>query len=88
MKLASPLTFGKAIKPIRLQTTEPTGGENAVVTGWGLISEGGDAPSQLQTVTLQIVSREDCQILYDHYEVITNNMICADAPGKDTCQVS
>ncbi len=42
--------------------------------------------SQLQ-VDLQIVDQETCARIY-YFEDITDNMLCAGAPGKDTCQVN
>lgn len=87
LKLASPLTLGTNIKAITLQTTEPASGLNAVITGWGALTEGGSSPSQLQTVTVQTVSRATCKNAYGS-SAISNNMICASASGKDSCQVS
>jgi secreted trypsin-like serine protease len=75
--------------PIQLTTEEPVPGQLAVVTGWGTLSSGSTSlPSQLQVVTVPIVSHEECNKAYEEYGGITDNMICAAVPGggKDACQ--
>ena len=48
---------------------------------------GGSLPSKLQVVAVNIESNTNCATSYPK-EVITNNMVCAAAPKKDSCQVS
>jgi secreted trypsin-like serine protease len=82
-------TFGRQVQPIPLATSEPSAGQNAVVTGWGtLYSDSQTLPRQLQVVTVPIVSREKCNDAYEEYGGITENMICAavQGGGKDACQ--
>ena len=51
VRLESPLTFAAHISPICLPAAdELLIGENATVTGWGRLSEGGTLPSVLQEV--------------------------------------
>ena len=51
VKLESPLTFAPHISPVCLPATdELLIGENATVTGWGRLSDGGTLPSVLQEV--------------------------------------
>lgn len=59
VRLESSLTFAPHISPICLPATDDLLiGENATVTGWGRLSEGGTLPSVLQEVKLC----EDCQV--------------------------
>lgn len=53
VRLESSLTFAPHISPICLPATDDLLiGENATVTGWGRLSEGGTLPSVLQEVNL------------------------------------
>ncbi|KAH6872343.1 hypothetical protein J4E91_009126 [Alternaria rosae] len=67
--------------------SDPAAGSNAVVAGWGALTEGGSSPAALQKVTVPIVSRASCRSSYGT-SAITTNMICAGFPqgGKDSCQ--
>lgn len=52
VKLEQPLEFAPHISPICLPATDDLLiGENATVTGWGRLSEGGTLPSVLQEVS-------------------------------------
>lgn len=53
VRLESSLTFAAHISPICLPATDDLLiGENATVTGWGRLSEGGTLPSVLQEVII------------------------------------
>jgi len=53
VRLESSLTFAAHISPICLPATDDLLiGENATVTGWGRLSEGGTLPSVLQEVNI------------------------------------
>lgn len=90
LELSEPLLFNSSIQPINLPATNNRliEGAESVCTGWGATREGGSGSSQLQTVTVPIVSQEVCQIGYGE-AVITEQMICAGITkgGKDACQV-
>ncbi len=59
----------------------------AVVSGWGDLASGGSRPDQLQSVTVPIVSDENCLHFYPNaLDPVT--MICAGERGKDSCQVN
>ena len=58
------------------------------MTGWGTMSSGGKLSSKLQEVTVNTMSNPICggsSTAYASWE-ITDNMICASASGKDSCQ--
>ncbi|KAG8225175.1 hypothetical protein J437_LFUL006700, partial [Ladona fulva] len=66
-------------------------GENATVTGWGRLSEGGTLPSVLQQVTVPIVSNEKCKSMFlraGRHEFIPDIFLCAgyEQGGRDSCQ--
>jgi trypsin len=82
-------TFGVGIQPIGLTTDEPPAGSSSVVSGWGTLSSGSSSlPTQLQAVTVNIVSSAECSSAYASYGGITDRMICAAVTGggKDACQ--
>ncbi|CAG0916297.1 unnamed protein product [Notodromas monacha] len=66
-------------------------GENATVTGWGRLSEGGTLPSILQNVQVPIVSNERCKDMFlssGRHEFIPDIFLCAgyEKGGRDSCQ--
>lgn len=62
VRLESALTFAAHISPICLPATDDLLiGENATVTGWGRLSEGGTLPTVLQEVILSL------DVIYDFF---------------------
>ncbi|GJQ84298.1 hypothetical protein Trydic_g5237 [Trypoxylus dichotomus] len=90
LELQTPIEFGVAVAPIALPQQDkfiPAGSE-AIVTGWGRLSETGHYPDFLQMVKVPVISLEDCRRAYDRVS-ITEQMICAGyqgVGGKDACQ--
>uniref|UniRef100_A0A8D9FBQ3 Serine proteinase stubble n=1 Tax=Cacopsylla melanoneura TaxID=428564 RepID=A0A8D9FBQ3_9HEMI len=92
VKLETPVEFAPNIVPICLPGSDDLLiGENATVTGWGRLSEGGQLPPVLQKVTVPIVSNEKCRSMFlraGRYEFISDIFMCAgfDNGGRDSCQ--
>ncbi|XP_022900363.1 serine proteinase stubble isoform X2 [Onthophagus taurus] len=92
VKLDKPLDFAPHIMPICLPGSDDLlVGENATVTGWGRLSEGGLLPTVLQEVHVPIVSNEDCKSMFlqaGRHEYIPDIFLCAghETGGKDSCQ--
>ncbi|CAH0587101.1 unnamed protein product [Chrysodeixis includens] len=92
VKLESPVQFAPHISPICLPATDDLlVGENATVTGWGRLSEGGVLPSILQEVQVPIVSNERCKSMFlraGRQEFIPDIFLCAghERGGHDSCQ--
>ncbi|CAB3254502.1 unnamed protein product [Arctia plantaginis] len=92
VKLESPVQFAPHISPICLPATDDLlVGENATVTGWGRLSEGGVLPSILQEVQVPIVSNERCKSMFlraGRHEFIPDIFLCAghEKGGHDSCQ--
>ncbi|XP_066582475.1 serine proteinase stubble-like isoform X2 [Prorops nasuta] len=92
VRLESPLTFAPHISPICLPATDGLLiGENATVTGWGRLSEGGTLPSVLQEVSVPIVSNDRCKSMFlsaGRHEFIPEIFLCAgyETGGQDSCQ--
>ena len=94
LRLSSPLTQSKTIRPIaplsasqeqQLAATNTL----ATVTGWGTTSSGGDVSAVLMQAQVPLISSSDCaaQSAYSGSQ-LSSNMICAGYPqgGKDSCQ--
>ncbi|XP_058800150.1 serine proteinase stubble-like isoform X2 [Phymastichus coffea] len=92
VRLETPLNFAPHISPICLPASdELLVGENATVTGWGRLSEGGTLPSVLQEVSVPIVSNDKCKSMFlkaGRHEFIPEIFLCAgyETGGQDSCQ--
>lgn len=92
VRLEQPLTFAPHISPICLPGSDDLLiGENATVTGWGRLSEGGTLPSILQEVSVPIVSNDKCKSMFlraGRHEYIPDIFLCAghEGGGQDSCQ--
>lgn len=87
LRLQTELVFSSSINQIELPqlNQEIEVGADAVVTGWGLLSEGGAPAYQLQAVTVQIIGKDVCDNAFPG--AVTNQMVCAGVleGGKDSC---
>ncbi|KAF5286940.1 hypothetical protein FQR65_LT12399 [Abscondita terminalis] len=79
------LIMGSTIAPISLQPAneEPLEGSEAVVTGWGALTEEGGTSPILQKVNVNNVNRAICDSVYGG--MVTPQMICYSSIGKDCC---
>ncbi|MEJ7891942.1 MAG: serine protease [Solirubrobacteraceae bacterium] len=61
-------------------------GTTETIVGWGVTSEGGDAPSVLQEARVPVTTDAYCSGAYSDFDART--MLCAGYPqgGVDTCQ--
>jgi len=88
VRLVQQVTFTKTISPVCL----PRIGQNyeqreAVVVGWGTLESFGSLPDILQEAEVTILTNKQCttNTQYEPFQ-ITDDMICAAKPGKDSCQ--
>ena len=72
---------------------QPRDNATVVAIGFGATVENGQLASTLQRVSLQVVNTNTCFKMYrqqftsiDDPLLVTNSMMCAASPGKDTCQ--
>ncbi|XP_060524883.1 serine proteinase stubble isoform X2 [Cylas formicarius] len=92
VQLDKHLDFAPHISPICLPPSDDLLiGENATVTGWGRLSEGGTLPSVLQEVQVPIVSNDRCKSMFlraGRHEFIPDIFLCAghEGGGQDSCQ--
>ncbi|KAK4878750.1 hypothetical protein RN001_011256 [Aquatica leii] len=91
LTLSRRIRFGKTAKPISLASYSRrfVNEQKSVVTGWGLLSENGEAAQQLQAVSVYELSNYECQRIYKSAgKDITKRMSCYGFPGgkKDSCQ--
>ncbi|CAG9823709.1 unnamed protein product [Phaedon cochleariae] len=86
------MDFQPHISPVCLPASDDLLiGENATVTGWGRLSEGGTLPSVLQEVQVPIVSNDRCKSMFlraGRHEFIPEIFLCAghEGGGQDSCQ--
>ncbi len=91
LKLATPADFGETVAPIAPldSTTADLAAPDveAVVSGWGQLSEDGARPTTLHAVTVPLVANETCNQPQAYDGAITETMLCAgDATGgRDAC---
>ncbi|XP_057376100.2 chymotrypsin-like protease CTRL-1 [Daphnia carinata] len=84
--LDSPVTYTSTISPFCLPApglADRYVGSEAAIIGWGDVQQGGPATSVLQQATVQITSNLKCR---KAYPLLAYSMLCAAAPGRDTCQ--
>ena len=93
IKLSEPVAFSSTVYPICLpekgyQSADQYVDRDALVTGWGRLQFGGQVASILQKVTVKTLSNIACQNTEYGADktTITQRMICATNPGKDSCQ--
>ncbi|XP_014253934.1 serine proteinase stubble [Cimex lectularius] len=92
VKVDGPIVFQAHVGPICLPGSDDLLiGENATVTGWGRLSDGGTLPSVLQQATVPIISNEQCKNLFlraGRHEFFPDIFMCAgfERGGKDACQ--
>jgi len=91
LTLCEEVAFTENVSPVCLPTTSGIGsqyeGKDAVVSGWGHLSSGGSAPGVLMEVDVKTMSNSACCSNYSYKcEELTNQMMCAANPGKDSCQ--
>ncbi|XP_017014648.2 trypsin beta-like [Drosophila takahashii] len=83
IKLKTSLKMGVSVKSIPLANRSPKPGSLASVSGWGRIGYSMDPSRTLLETTVAIVDWHKCRKSY--YGRVTKDMICASAPGKDSC---
>ncbi|XP_046419491.1 trypsin-3-like [Neodiprion fabricii] len=90
MKLSSALTLDTTRAAITLyeQDQDVVVGAEAIITGWGTLTEGGSTSTTLQIVTVPIISKSDCSSAYSVWGGLPDGQICAAYPegGFDACQ--
>lgn len=92
--LADPLTFNSAVRPIKIATSSGalTPGAPMIVSGYGAMSSGSDAASNLHAVSVPVVDQKTCVKAYKSYKGParpTDLMFCAGfykTGGKDACK--
>ncbi|XP_019750870.1 transmembrane protease serine 2 [Hippocampus comes] len=90
LKLDTPLTFSKRVKPVCLPNfgMEFSAGDAAWITGWGSLRSSGPSPDKLNQALVTIYSREACNNREILNGAVTESMICAGklSGGVDSCQ--
>jgi hypothetical protein len=86
-KIDKPAPAGLA--PIELNRDAAVPADNQVLTavGFGSTSQGGPDSTDLLTVDLEAMPDKECDPMLRAFDMHDESMMCAYAPGKDTCQV-
>lgn len=74
------------VLPIEREDTDVEVGTECRVAGWGMISTTGKKPDKMHEVEVPIISRETCNRRDQYDSEITQNMLCAGARRKDSCE--
>ena len=79
---AAPCVADGRTATVSLDPVDPAVGAEMRVEGWGATDVAGQSyPDTLHEVVINVMSNEECGVLW----AITENMLCARAPGKDGC---
>ncbi|CAG7701048.1 unnamed protein product, partial [Allacma fusca] len=82
--LSEPLIFRQNVQPIRLAIpTIEASGEVQVVAYE--VADGNIFPVKQKKLSLNVIERDVCKRDFSRIVDITENMICASAPGRSTC---
>ncbi|KAI1908806.1 hypothetical protein LOZ12_006076 [Ophidiomyces ophidiicola] len=66
--------------------SDPTAKSKVTTAGWGRIAIDEEASVTLRRVTVSVVDRSTCRAAYQKLNLpVTENMVCAAEPGKDSC---
>ncbi|XP_018320796.1 trypsin-7-like [Agrilus planipennis] len=91
LRLNKSLTFGRRVAAIALPPANVVlpAGTIATIAGWGSLAYLGNAPTQLQTVTVPIITNQECARRYagSNETWVFDRNLCAgyDQGGKDAC---
>ena len=87
MKLVSPVDLSTYTPACLAEEGVDWTGETAWTYGWGTIEEGASSISNvLMETNVTIVSNEDCNSREGMEGQVTDDMVCAEWPGRDACQ--
>lgn len=85
LQVETPLVFDDYTSAVTLPAPMEEFTGDAVVTGWGALTEGGGSPDVLQSVDVPVVTDDECREAYGDSSIL-DSMICAGEAGKDSCQ--
>ncbi|XP_073811936.1 trypsin-1-like [Musca autumnalis] len=89
VKLDQAVEMSKVMRPVCLAMSDRSyDNELAVITGWGVTTEGGQVSQTLREVKVPILSQMACHETKYGKDRITENMLCAGTAegGMDACQ--
>lgn len=84
LKLSGPSDHAPVALDAGGENTSP--GADLTVTGWGTTSAYGITSAVLLETEVDVVNIDDCRDDYGGILPVTQNMLCAARPGKDSCQ--
>merc|ERR1719153_1509056 len=89
LTLCEDIVFKKTASPVCLPSQPESDYANApaIVSGWGHnVSQGFNQLEQLMEVDVNTITNTECKATDYSPSEITDSMICASNPGKDSCQ--
>ena len=86
LELQQDLNFSSYVRPACLpqDASKDYTGVKAIVSGWGDLAPNGCQPARLQKLQVEVTANNECGDYIDG--LLTENMMCAINPGKDSCQ--
>ncbi|XP_059482715.1 trypsin 5G1-like [Neocloeon triangulifer] len=88
LKLRKPVKFNEGIQPACLPssaTLDPPA-RMGEIAGWGRTMEKGMGSDRILRVEVPLLSQKECRMMMIGPEKITDEMLCAGAKNKDSCQ--
>jgi len=89
LKLATPITPSNEVIPVCLPTRTPATMTPSIVTGWGLMRDGGSVSRILNQVGISIRDTSFCRsvgIRSDNTQICAGNTLASNGLVKDSCQ--
>uniref|UniRef100_A0A182R5K1 Peptidase S1 domain-containing protein n=1 Tax=Anopheles funestus TaxID=62324 RepID=A0A182R5K1_ANOFN len=84
VKLPQKVEFSELVQPVQLPTgNSDYAGDGVVVSGWGLMENGGQVAQKLQYATLQVVTNAECQKTFNPL-VVRKTTLCARGDEKES----
>ncbi|XP_017775826.1 PREDICTED: chymotrypsin-1-like [Nicrophorus vespilloides] len=86
IKLITPIKFNKKVQPIQLTKENIDGGEDCVLSGWGMTSFPGNISENLRYVHLKTISVDECRQRLFPIPIIDSEVCTFTKRGEGACK--
>ncbi|XP_075160306.1 trypsin beta-like [Haematobia irritans] len=86
LRTNKPLIWSQYVQPIRLAPGNVSIPEKLFLSGWSSVGEKTRPEKDLRGAVISVVPNGVCRSTYETKHIITKNLICTNATGRDACQ--